>query len=146
MSFRTIVALACSVTCCLSVTARCQCEPNMEKQIAQVMNTWVEDWNEKRIDDLTKLYYSQAVLLPADGSRAEGQSEIRASLQKQIGSKVEVRSLGPAGNGCLAWENGTYTQTKNGQSVEGNYLVVLIWEGSKWLIIQHAWTVKQRLN
>jgi uncharacterized protein (TIGR02246 family) len=118
----------------------------MEKQIAQVMNTWVEDWNEKRIDDLTKLYYSQAVLLPADGSRAEGQSEIRASLQKQIGSKVEVRSLGPVLNGSLAYENGTYTQTKNGQSGEGNYLVVLIWDGGKWLIIQHASTAKQPLK
>jgi hypothetical protein len=84
----------------------------MEKQIAQVMNTWVEDWNEKRIDDLTKLYYSHAVLLPADGSRAEEQSEIRASLQKQIGSNVEVRSLGPACSGDLAYENGTYTQLK----------------------------------
>ena len=64
------------------------------------------------LDDLTKLYYSRAVLLPADGSRAEGQSEIRASLQKQIGSKVEVRSLGPACSGDLAYENGTYTQLK----------------------------------
>lgn len=111
-----------------------------------VMNTWVEDWNEKRIDDLTKLYYSHGVLLPADGSRAEGQSEIRASLQKQIGAKVEVRSLGLVTNASLAYENGAYTQTTNGQSVEGNYLVVLIWEGGKWLIIQQAWTVKQRLN
>ena len=141
-----LLLTVCALLFLTSIRAAAQSTPGMEKQIAQVMNTWVEDWNEKRIDDLKKLYYSQAVLLPADGSRAEGQSEIRASLQKQIGSKVEVRSLGPAGNGCLAWENGTYTQTKNGQSVEGNYLVVLIWDGGKWLIIQHASTAKQPLK
>ena len=146
MRFQAALLTVCALLFLTSIRAAAQGVPNVEKQIAQVMNTWVEDWNEKRIDDLTKLYYSQAVLLPADGSRAEGQSEIRASLQKQIGSKVEVRSLGLVTNASLAYENGAYTQTKNGQSVEGNYLVVLIWEGSKWLIIQQAWTVKQRLN
>ena len=118
----------------------------MEKQISQVMNTWVEDWNEKRIDDLTKLYYSHAVLLPADGSRAEEQSEIRASLQKQIGSKVEVHSLAFACSDAFAYDNGTYTQTENGQSVEGNYLVVLVWKDGKWLIVQHASTARRRLR
>ena len=146
MRFQAALLTVCALLFLTSIRAAAQGVPNVEKQIAQVMNTWVEDWNEKRIDDLTTLYYSHAVLLPADGSRAEGQSEIRASLQKQIGSKVEVRRLGLVTNASLAYENGAYTQTKNGQSVEGNYLVVLIWEGSKWLIIQQAWTVKQRLN
>lgn len=95
MSFRTMIVVACSVASSLSVPARCQCGPTMEKQIAQVMNTWVEDWNEKRIDDLSKLYYSQAVLLPADGSRADGQNEIRAYLEKQVGTKMELNSPGP---------------------------------------------------
>jgi len=146
MRFQAALLTVCALLFLTSIRAAAQCEPNMEKQIAQVMNTWVEDWNEKRIDDLTTLYYSHAVLLPADGSRAEGQNEIRASLQKQISSQVEVRSLGRVTNASLAFENGAYTQTKNGQSVEGNYLVVLIWDGSKWLIIQQSWTVKQRLN
>ena len=146
MRFRAALLTVCALLFLTPIRAAAQRVPNMEKQIAQVMNTWVEDWNEKQIDDLTKLYYSHAVLLPADGSRAEGQSEIRAFLQKKIGSKVEVRSVGLVDNASLAYENGTYTQTKNGQSVEGNYLVVLIWEGGKWLIIQQAWTVKQRLN
>lgn len=100
MSFRITVVVACSLACCLSVPARCQCGPNMEKQIAQIMNTWVEDWNNKRIDDLTKLYYSNAVLLPADGSRADGYREIRAYLEKQVGTKMELNSPG-AGFICL---------------------------------------------
>ena len=35
---------------------RSQYGPNMEKEIAQIMNNWVEDWNNKRIDDLMTLY------------------------------------------------------------------------------------------
>ena len=84
MRFRAALLTVCALLFLTSIRAAAQSTPGTEKQIAQVMNTWVEDWNERRIDDLTKLYYSHAVLLPADGSRAEGQSEIRASLQKQI--------------------------------------------------------------
>ena len=99
----------------------------MEKQIAQVMNTWVEEWNEKRIDDLTKLYYSQAVLLPADGSRADGQSEIRAYLEKQVGTKMELNRPGPGficlenkGVPAVAIESGTYKQSGTAKTVEGS--------------------------
>ena len=155
MSFRIIVVVACSLACCLSVPARCQCGPNMEKQIAQIMNTWVEDWNNKRIDDLTKLYwYPHAVLLPADGSRADGQSEIRAYLEKQVGTKMELNSPGP-GFGCfdnkdvpaVAIENGNYKQSGTGKTIEGHYLVVLIYMenypgGARWIIAQQALTAQ----
>ena len=56
----------------------------MQKQIAQVMNIWVEDWNEKRMDDLTKLYYSHAVLLPADGSRALNRARFEHILRSRL--------------------------------------------------------------
>jgi hypothetical protein len=149
MSFRIIVVVACSLACCLSVPARCQCGPNMEKQIAQIMNTWVEDWNNKRIDDLTKLYwYPHAVLLPADGSRADGQSEIRTYLEKQVGTKMELSSPG-AGFICLdnkgvpavAIESGTYKQSGTAKTVEGRYLVLLV-GGPTWVIAQQALTAK----
>jgi ketosteroid isomerase-like protein len=120
----------------------------MEKQIAQIMNTWVEDWNNKRIDDLTNLYYPHAVLLPADGSRADGQSEIRAYLEKQVGTKMELSSPG-AGFICLdnksvptfAIESGTYKQSGTAKTVEGRYLVLLV-GGPTWVIAQQALTAK----
>jgi len=65
----------------------------MEKQIAQIMNTWVEDWNEKRMDDLTNLYSAHAAMLPSDGSRASGQGEIRAFLEKQIARRWKCTVL-----------------------------------------------------
>jgi len=82
---------------------------------------------------LTTLYYSHAVLLPADGSSASEQGEIRAYLQKQIGTKMELNSPG-AGFVCfenkgvpaIAIENGTYKQTGAGKTIEGHYLVVLM--------------------
>jgi hypothetical protein len=122
----------------------------MEKQIAEIMNTWVQDWNEKRMDDLTNLYYSHAVLLPADGSRVSEQGEIRAYFEKQIGTKIELNSPG-AGFVCfenkgvpaIAIENGTYKQTGAGKTIEGHYLVVLMsLGGPRWIIAQQALTAK----
>ena len=54
MSVRTTVVAACCLAGCLSVPARCQCGPNMEKQIAEIMNTWVQRLERKtngRLDD-----------------------------------------------------------------------------------------------
>jgi hypothetical protein len=121
----------------------------MEKQITQIMNTWVEDWNNKRIDDLTKLYsFPHAVLLPADGSRTDGQSEIRAYLEKQVGTKMELTSHGPGfvcldnkGVPTVAIESGTYKQSGSAKTVEGRYLVLLV-GGPTWVIAQQAFTAK----
>ena len=149
MSFRTIVVVAC----CLSVPARSQCTPDREKQIVQTMNAWLQDWNEKRMDDLMKLYSPHAVLLPADGSRASEKGEIRAYLERQIGTKMELNSPGP-GYGCagkdvpaLAVETGTYKQRGTGKTIEGQYLVVLLnlpnYPGPPiWVITQQALTEK----
>jgi hypothetical protein len=149
MSFRTMVVVACSLACCQSVPARSQCGPNMEKEIAQIMNTWVEDWNNKRIDDLTKLYwYNHAVLLPPDGSRADGPSEIRSYLEKQVGTKMELNSPGTGficlenkGIAAVAIESGTYKQSGTTKTVEGRYLVLLV-GGPTWVIAQQAFTAK----
>jgi uncharacterized protein (TIGR02246 family) len=149
MGFRAALLSICALLSVTAARSAAQCGPKLEKQLADVRSSWVKNWNEKQIDDLVKLYYPHADVLPADGSRASGQYEIRASFQKQIGSKVEVRSLAVACSEGFAYDNGMYTQTaqtKDGQSVEGNYLVVLFWKDDKWLIVQHASTAKRRLN
>ena len=140
MRFRAALLIVCAYfpLAAIGVTAQC------EKQVADVRDSWVKNWNDGQLGNVVNLYYRHADLLTADGRRASGKDEIRAALQKQIGSKVEVRSLGPACSGALAYENGTYRQTANGQSVEGNYLLVLLFEGDgKWLIVQHASTAKR---
>jgi len=121
----------------------------MEKETAQVMNKWVQDWNNKRIDNLMTFYRSpHAVLLPADGSRADGQSEIRAYLEKQVGTKMELNSSGPGficlenkGVPAVAIESGTYKQRGTAKTVEGRYLV-LLGGGPPWVIAQPALTAK----
>ena len=47
------------------------------------------------------------------------QNYIRASLEKQIGSELEVHSLPDASSDAFDYDNETYQQTANGQSVEG---------------------------
>lgn len=146
MRFR-IALLSVFALLCVTVTrVAAQCGPNMEKQIADLRESWVKNWNDGQLGNVVNLYYKYADLLEADGSRASGQEEIRTFLQKQIGSKIKVHSLAFACSDAFAYENGTYTQTENGQSVEGNYLVVLVWKDGKWLIAQHASTAKREPN
>jgi ketosteroid isomerase-like protein len=122
----------------------------------------VTNWNAKQLDNVVKLYAADATYLPPDGSRIPGQHEIRAFLEKQIGSKVSVQSNTLDCSGDIAYESGTYTQdlaggaavagnytisgnwamNAGGKHVEGNYLVVLKREDRKWLIVQHAATAK----
>lgn len=146
MRFRLALISVYALSCLTALSATAQCGPQMEKQIAGVRDSWVKSWNDGQLGNVVSLYYKYADLLPVDGSRAHGQDEIRATLQKQMGSKVEVHSLSFACSDAFAYENGTYTQTDNGQSVEGNYLVVLVWKDGKWLIAQHSSTAKRRLE
>ena len=146
MRFRAALLSACVLLSLTAIQGTAQCGPEMEKQIADVRSSWVTGWNDGQLGKVVDLYHRDADVLAADGSRAHGQDEIRVSLQKQVGSKVEVHSLAFACSDAFAYDNGTYTQTENGQSIEGNYLVVLFWKDGKWLIVQHASTAKRRLN
>lgn len=65
---------------------------------------------------------------PADRTRFERFS------RNTIGSKFAVHSPALVCSDAFAYDNGTHTQTENGQSVEGKYLVVLFW------IVQHRLT------
>ena len=112
MRSRAALLSACAVLS-LAIHGTAQCGPKMEKQIADVRSSWVRDWNDGQLGNVVNLYYRDADLLAADGSRAHGQDEIRASLQKQIGSKVEVHSLAFACSDAFAYDNGTYK--KNGK-------------------------------
>jgi uncharacterized protein (TIGR02246 family) len=143
MRIRVALLSVCALLSLTAIRATAQCGPKMEKQIGDVRDSWVKNWNDQQLGNVANLYYKYADLLAADGSRAHGQDEIRAVLQKQMGSKVEVHSVAFACSDAFAYDNGTYTQTQNGQSVEGNYLVVLVWKDSKWQIVQHASTAKQ---
>jgi hypothetical protein len=135
----TVVGVLLSST---AIAAAAQCGPQVEKQIVETRIWWVWNWNHGQLDDVVKLYAPNADLLSANGSRASGQDAIRASLEKQIGSTLEVRSLAITCSDAFAYDTGTYTETGSGQRTEGSYLVVLFWKNSRWPIMQHAWKLK----
>ena len=145
MRFRTALMSVCAFLSVTAIGGSAQCGHKVEQQVAEVRSSWVTNWNDGHLDNVVNLYDRHADLLAADGSRASGQDEIRASLQKQVGSgaKVEVHSVASFCSDTLAYDNGTYTQTAKGQFAEGNYLVVLLWKDGRWLIVQHASTVKR---
>ena len=146
MRFRAALIVVCALVCSTVVRVAALCTPAEKTQIADVRNSWKTNWNAGKLDNVVNLYATDAALLPPDGSRATGKAEIKASLQKQIGSKVEINSVSLDCSGEFAYDSGTYTQdfpgggvtmtpgttitpgtTLGGGSkhVEGNYLVVL---------------------
>jgi hypothetical protein len=134
----------CFLASAFPILAVAQCGPNMEKQLAEVRESWVKNWNEKQLDRLANLYQPHADLLSADGSRVLDRQGIRASLEKHVGSRFEMRSVGVACSDGLAFDTGTYIKDEDGKRIEGSYLMVLVYfpEASKWLITQHALTAK----
>lgn len=141
-----ILAVSFVLGCLGAVPALSQCGPNLDSQLTAVRDSWVKNWNERQLDSVVRLYKTQADLLLADGSRASGWEQIRAALEKQTGSKVEVHSAGIACSDGLAFDTGFYTQTSSDKRIQGNYLLVLAYlpssAGKKWLIVQHALTAK----
>jgi ketosteroid isomerase-like protein len=133
------VIASCAIACSLSLQATAECDPEVKKEISEVRSSWVTNWNAKQLDNVVNLYATDAVLLPPDGSRATGKTEIKASLEKQIGSKVSVRGVTVDCSGEVAYDSGSYTQdvpfgtslTLTGvggsgiKHIEGQYLVVL---------------------
>ncbi len=134
--------------------ALAQCKPNDVKEITEIRETWVKEWNAKHIENVAKLYAMEAFYLPSDGTRVTGQSEIQAAFEKLSDSTVAVRSTSLSCAGDVAYDTGSYTQdlpsstltggaTGSGSKrVEGSYLVVLRQTKGKWLIFAHASTAK----
>jgi hypothetical protein len=88
------LVVLCLVACTSSIVARAQCGPNMDKQLSELRESWVKNWNDKQLDRLVNLYQPNADLLSVDGSRVADRQGIRASLERHVGSKFEMRSIG----------------------------------------------------
>ena len=126
-----------------STAAWAACTSAEEKQIADVRSSWLSNWNTNQLDNVMKLYATDATYLPSDGSRVSGQSEIRAYMKNLIGSKDSVKSVALDCSGAMVYDSGTYTAVgSDGKLVEGSYLVVLKRQNGKWLVVQHASTTK----
>jgi uncharacterized protein (TIGR02246 family) len=133
-----------SIALCLTVSSTAAwavCTSAEEKQIAEVRNSWLSNWNSNQLDNVMKLYATHATYLPSDGSRVSGQKDIRAYFEKLIGSKDSVESVTTDCSGDMVYDSGSYAAVSaDGKRVEGSYLVVLKHQDGKWLVVQHVST------
>src|ERR1700732_2174207 len=118
-----------------SLTLAAQCDT----EITAVRESWKNNWNSGKLDDVAKLYAPDATLLALDGQRLMGRDNIKEYLDKLMKSgsvTFSIHSNGKAEcSGDLAYENGTWDQTTaaagatpgggGSSQAEGNYLVVL---------------------
>jgi len=111
MRFCGYLIAACMMACSTAVWAATPCTPDQEKQIKELREAWVSNWNAKKLDDIMNLYASDATYTPPDGTPISGKDKIRAYLEKQLGSQVsaESKTLDCSG-GNTARDNGTYKE------------------------------------
>jgi uncharacterized protein (TIGR02246 family) len=135
-----------------SLTLAAQCDTD----INAVRESWQNNWNSGKLNDIAKLYAPDATLLALDGQRLIGRDNIKEYLDKLMKSgsvTFSIHSYAKAEcSGDLAYENGTWDQTTaaagatlsagGSSQQQGNYLVVLKKAGNQWLIVQHASILK----
>ena len=116
--------------------------------LEQIRNDWAADWNNKRVDDIMRLYAADAVFLRPTAERTAGARSIRELFEKVLetntpqitfhGGTIET-------SGNLAYDSGTYEETiasgGTTRATRGDYLLILKRQtDGRWLIVQHAWT------
>ena len=135
-----------------SLTLAAQCDTD----INAVRESWQNNWNSGKLDDVAGLYAPDATLLALDGQRLIGRDKIKEyldTLRKSGSVTFSIHSYAKAKcSGDLAYENGTWDQTTatpggtpsggGSSQAAGNYLVVLKKTGRNWLIVQHASILK----
>lgn len=116
--------------------------------LEQVRNDWADDWNHKRLDDILRLYDSEAVFLRPTAQRTTGRQSIRELFASVLATNTpnitfHAGTIETSGN--LAYDSGTYEETiaSGGASraTRGDYLLILKRQtDGRWLIVQQAWT------
>jgi ketosteroid isomerase-like protein len=156
MSFRAALIVVVALASSTAVQVAAQCTPAQKSQIEAVRDSWKKNWNAKQLDNVVALYAPDATFLPSDGTRNTGTSEIKAALQKQLGSTVTITSVKVDCSGEFAYDSGSYTSDipasgggmatngttmqgvtmgGAGKRVEGQYLVVLKHQGGGGTIL-----------
>jgi hypothetical protein len=100
----------CVVACSTATWAATPCTPAEEKQVKDVRDSWVSNWNAKKLDEVMKLYATDATYTPPDGTTITGKDKIQTYFEKQLGSQVSVDSKTLTCSGDRADDNGSYKQ------------------------------------
>ncbi len=131
-----LTALVLAVSTCAS--AECGAKIN------ELRDSWIKNWNEKKLDKVIELYAPDATMLPSDGQRIVGRESIRAFLKRYMDSgniEESVQSIATDCAGKIGFDSGTFVETIQGAGSTqraGNYLVALREVSGKWRIVQHA--------
>ena len=113
---------------------------DFNKQMAQMRDMWVKEFNAGHAEAVAKFYSPDAMLMRWDGT-VHGYDSILAEFQRSISGGAHdyvVHTLRTERSGELAYDTGAYNVTLRTRVVEGNYLVVAKRIGGQWKIVAHA--------
>jgi ketosteroid isomerase-like protein len=144
-----LVVLLCAVTF-TSATAKDKkgANANAAPDLAKMREDWKNYYNNKQADQLAALYTDDATFATVSGV-ANGRDQIKALLQREVDAGNHLDAIDSQKSetaGDTAYDRGTFSGTVNGQSVSGNYLVMLKKVGGKWLIAAHNSVIPQKTS
>lgn len=118
--------------------------------LSKIRETWVHDLRAKRIDDILKLYASDAVFLQPTGERITGSAALRnlyRTVMATFDSDLTLRSQNLETSGDLAFDSGDFQETlttiATGAKINttGSYIIIYRRQrDGSWLIVQQVFT------
>ncbi len=110
-------------------------------RINDLLLEWGESWAEDRIDELTSLYWEDALLIPPEGGLRRGQEEIRAYFDETLSQhgSIEAFMLDFDASGGMSQVFGNYMLTVQqgdgaGSPQQGPMITVYVMRGRQWKI------------
>lgn len=124
--------------------------------IAQVRDAWITAWKAQKLDDVMRLYATDATVLDVDGKLYVGHSQIREHFKGLMTPTAIVESAEVVCSGETGFDRGAYSAKGGGIALQGNlklqgnmriqgggntrnsYVVTLRKDSPTWLIVQQA--------
>lgn len=110
-------------------------------RIADLLLEWGEAWAGDRVDEVTSLYWEDAIIIPPEGGLRRGQDEIRSYFDEVLSShgSIEAFMLDFDASGSMAQVFGNYMLAIEqgegaGSQKSGPMITVYMQRGRHWKI------------
>src|SRR5262249_32287349 len=115
--------------------------------IQKLVQKWSRCFNSKRMDELTELYSSDAIVLRPNAASAHGKQAVRQLLEAALdvglgGVQFDFAEIGMVGNfACVTGRSRMLVPTAPAKREEetGKYLIVVRRENGQWKIVADSW-------
>lgn len=120
------------------------------EMLANIRDSWTQDFTRKKLEPLLKLYAKDAVFLQPTGERISGTVALRhlfQTIMATFNSDITLHSQIVETSGDLAYDSGDFRESlvtiATGAKITSTGSYVILFErqsNGTWQIVQHVWT------